>query len=619
MSRDSWARAPLLAAIVTHSALLSWFAPPRVLLSKDPIMMVDYALHAYQVDRALQAWRSSHQLWGYDPLSLAGQPSGVAEDLTSKGTELFVIALRSLGVHSGFAFNLFIAIALVLVPFAGYGAARAFRLSPAAAGVASLLWVLLWFFDSFLHWSWWIGMITWSAVAYGSVLFLGLLQRALEPGAKLGWFVPLVILAPLLAIVHPFVGLTLALPVALVYARRFKSLSKPQHGLVVLTGMAAAATALVWIGPFLRFKHYIDTTDTFFNARFEYLFTDFFDLLRNSDHTGAPVRTIVRSLCFAAAGVCLWRWRKNGDSRALSLGSFVIWCVFLSYFAGYTAAGRTTQPYRQIAPAMLGAALPAAALLTEMCSLSALRAMETRAKILLSIALVLIVPRFVLNVLFFFPEVVPEAVASPVVSNEPKPFAARLAPGSDASRRVRDWLNEHHGDRGRIVVQPWILGEYLAATTRLPLLGGLEQRNVWQGDAHLFRRSKDGNLPGEALGQFFRTYAVGWVVVTGKHGPLDYRSDVLEPVEVVAEHRVYRVREEPSYFLGGTGRVVSQALNSIKVEGANGPEVVLRFHWLETLACRPDCRVERYPIDGDRVGFIRIPTPPPSFEIYNVY
>jgi hypothetical protein len=48
-------------------------------------------------------------------------------------------------------------------------------------------------------------------------------------------------------------------------------------------------------------------------------------------------------------------------------------------------------------------------------------------------------------------------------------------------------------------------------------------------------------------------------------------------------------------------------------------EVVLRFHYLETLRCRPDCRVERFPVAGDRVGFIRVPDPRPELEIYNSY
>src|SRR5688572_2674127 len=89
----------LLAVVLLHLALSAHFAPPRVVFSKEPVVMVDYALHAYQVDRALSAFRGWGKLWGYDPLVLAGQPAGVAEDLTSKGTELFVIGLRALGVH----------------------------------------------------------------------------------------------------------------------------------------------------------------------------------------------------------------------------------------------------------------------------------------------------------------------------------------------------------------------------------------------------------------------------------------------------------------------------------------------------------------------------------------
>ena len=42
---------------------------------------------------------------------------------------------------------------------------------------------------------------------------------------------------------------------------------------------------------------------------------------------------------------------------------------------------------------------------------------------------------------------------------------------------------------------------------------------------------------------------------------------------------------------------------------------------MEMLACGPDCRIEREPIDDvDGVGFIRVPAPHPvDFEIRNVY
>lgn len=615
--------ASLAAIFALHFALLTWFAPPRVLFSKEPVAVVDYALHAYQLDRALTAFRESGRLWGWDPLVLAGQPAGVAEDLTSKGTELFVIALRSLGVHAGFGFNLFILVVMALVPFAGWASARLFGLDRAASAVSVLLWVLLWYFDSLLHWTWWIGMISWSFAAYGAVLFVALLHRALEE-RRTRWFAALVGLAPVLAIVHPFSGIALLVPGAAMYLRARKSLAAREHALLWLAVLAGAATALIWIFPAYRFKHYVDTADSYFNARLEYLFYDLFDLLKSSDDTGAPVRTVVRTLCFAAGGIMLWRWRKQGDRRALPLASLALWGIGYAYLAAYTSAGRQTQPYRQIAPAMLAAAIPAAALLRELCSAESLRRLDRSAKLLLVLALVAVVPRFARTVLFFLPGLLPIQPNAGVVLSEPKPFGARLSHASPEAQELRAWLMDHAAGRGRIVVRGvypthWVLAEYLAASTRLPILGGLEHRNVHHADAHLFRRARAGNPPGAELQEYFDTYAVGWVVLAGEYGALDYRQDYLEPVAKVADHRVYRVRKEPSYFLRGSGRVTEQVMNRVKVEDASGEDVVLRFHWFEPLACRPDCVVERFAIPGDRVGFIRVPNPPRSFEIYTKY
>jgi hypothetical protein len=611
-------KAALALVVGLHLALCAYFAPPRVLFGKDPVVMVDYALHVYQVDRALKAFRGWGKLWAWDPLQLAGQPAGVAEDLTSKGTELFVIGLRALGVHPGFAFNLFIVLGFLLLPAAAWASARLFDLSRAAAVTTILLWTLLWFFDSFMHWSWWIGMISWSIAAYGAVLLLGLVHRAFESKRAI-WYLPIALLAPVLALVHPFVTFTLALPCLLLYVRAFRTLPKTHHLWLALGAACAAATALVWIGPALRFKHWVDTADTFFNATAEYLLFDFFDMLKNSDNTGAPVRTLVRSLCFVAGGVALVRWRRAKDPRALPLAALVLWSAALAYLGGHSAIIRQTQPYRQIAPAMLAAALPAAALLTEHASPRALGALDAKAKTLLTIAAVLIVPRFARTVAYFFPDLVPVSVVNPMLQNEPKPWATRLDAAGPAPRAVQAWLEENHGGRGRVVVQPWVLGEYLAAATSLPLLGGIEQRNIQQGDAHLFRRAKDGDLPAAELARYLTTYAVGWVVVVGRRIPLEDRLELFEPVATVAEHRIYRTRAEPSWFLRGEGRLVEQSLNRLRVEDARGPEVVLRFHWLESLACKPGCSVERFAVAGDRVGFIRVPAPPARFEIYNAY
>ena len=316
--------AALLAVVALHLGMLAYFAPPREVLSKEPVLTIDYALHVYQVDRALGAFRQAGALWAWDPLLLAGQPAGVTEDLTSKGTELFVIGASALGIHPGFAFNLFILLVLMAVPAAGWASGRLFGLDRWACLGVMLLWVLLWFFDSFLHWSWWIGMISWSFVCYASVLFVGMLYRGLER-RSLGWLGALVPFAFVLTLVHPFAALTVAVPCLALYVRAFKELSLEHHALVVLIAIGGASSVLVWIGPFLRFQHYVGDADTFFNATLSFFVYDSFDLLKDGRQTGGPLRALVRTLCFAGAGFCLWRWKKAGDRRCARRPSPPFW------------------------------------------------------------------------------------------------------------------------------------------------------------------------------------------------------------------------------------------------------------------------------------------------------
>lgn len=604
--------------VFLHLVLCAYFAPPRVLFGKAPVVLSDYALHYYQVDRALASFRGWGKLWAWDPLVLAGQPAGVAEDLTSKGTELFVIALRALGVHPGLGFNLFIVLGFVLLPAAAWASARLFELPRRTATWVVLLWVLLWFFDSFLHWTWWIGMITWSIAAYGGVVLLGLVHRAFESKRAI-WYVPIALLAAALALIHPFIALTLVVPGVALYARSFRHLPRAHHAWLWLAVLGAAATSLVWIGPALRFRHWVDTADTFFNATLGYFVFDFLDVMRNSDNTGAPVRTVVRSVCFVAGGIVVWRWFRERDRRALPLASLVIWGLCLAYLGGYSSLFRQTQPYRQIAPAMLAAALPAAVLLCEVSTLTWWRALDRRRRALFGIALALVVQRFVTTAVYYLSDIVPTALVRPMLQDDSKQWTTSLDSANAAALEVRAWLERNHAGRGRVVVQHWVLDEYLAASTQLPLLGGIEERNIQQSDAHLFRRAKEGGLPTPELRQYLETYAVGFVVIGGPRIALENQHELLEPPTLVAGHRIYRTRAEPSWFLRGKGRIVEQGLNRVSVDEASGEDVVLRFHWLESLACRPDCRVERHRVPDDRVGFIRIPAPPPAFEIYNAY
>jgi hypothetical protein len=415
----------------------------------------------------------------------------------------------------------------------------------------------------------------------------------------------------------------------LLYARAARSLAPHLHALLAASVLAAGATVLVWIGPLLRFRHYIGDADTFFRPTLESLILDSLDLVRDWTDTGTPVRSMLRTLCLIAGGIALWRWRKARDVRVLPIAATILWTLGFSYLAGYSWYGRQTQPYRQIGIAMLAAAIPAAVLLKEHLAPRALRELSRPARVLLVLAAVLILPRFARTVMYYFPAILPKRVAynnydrisSSMVglSFEPAPLSMRHGGPSASFRALRGWLLAHHAGRGRVAVQDWVVGEYLAATTPLPILGGLRERNVAHVDAHPLRQNPIELTKPDGLKRYLERYAIGWVVVDGEFGPLDFRRDLLQPAESIGEFRVYRATLQPSYFARGDGVISAQSLNSISVKDAAGPELVLRFHWMETLRCRPDCRLERIAEPENRVGFIRVLEPPAQFEIYNEY
>jgi hypothetical protein len=623
-----WAVRSLLgAAALFHLSLLAYFTPRKLPLSGAPFHTFDYALHAYQVDRALTAFRATARLWSYDPFTLAGQPAGAVEDLTSKSLELFVIALSRLGANPWVAFNGYVLLVHLAMPFVAWKTARLFDLSRLASALTVLFWVILWYFDSLLHWFWYVGMISWSAASYLGVLVVGLMYRAVAQ-RKPATYVALGLTAALVTLVHPFAVLTLMAPLAALYARSFRNFRPWEHAALAAGVVGAFATTLVWIGPAIRFRHYIGPVDAFLWPTFSYIVFDWLDLLKDVLMTGQPVRTAFRSLAFGLAVVGLLRFRKARDPRTLPLVLVSFGSLALAYTSSYSSVLRQTQPYRHVGPATLAAALVAAAVMESLLAKQGAKNLDRNERAALALALVLAVPALARTVVGFLPTVLPggasphkvlRASTAPGMGNLELPPTVLGHDGPDADYvAIGRYLERTVGQTGRVVAFDWVLGEYLATFTRVPILGGIPQRNIPHAAAHPLRLDLRPEYPGDdPIRRYLEQYAVAAVVLHGAETPWDVRRDLLEPRPGFGEYRVYRVRAAPSYFERGAGRITEQRLNSIRVSEAAGPDLILRFHWLETLRCRPNCAVERAEAHRDGGGFIRVRTPPSTFEIYN--
>lgn len=621
-----WPMGLVFAAYVVG---MSYFAPPALLFGTEPIATYDYSIHAYQADRALRAFESSGALWSYDPQIAAGHPANAVGDLTSKTLELFVLAGRALGTSTWRAFNLYVLLVHLSVPWAGYASARILGWSRRIATLAALLWSLLWVFDSFVHWCWYIGMISWAAACCLAPLVLSILYRALsDPRPR--WFFALAGAAMTLTLLHPFAVVAVAVPAALMYGARAARLRLADHAFLWGAALLAGSTVLVWIRPAWRFRHYIEDFETFLRPAPTAVLFDGFDLLTDVLMTGSPVRTMVRLLCFAAAIVFIVRARRESDLRGLLFAGALGVGIVIAYGGNLLWLTRQTQPYRQIGPATMAAALAAARVLPSLTQPSGPgRSWVVAPAALLIAALALIVPRFARNVLVYVPDALPPAHdrgGVPLVPRTPSPGNevelrfmghARMRPDQ---RATAEWLAAHSTRAGRVLVMDdWVLGEHLATFTDLLVLGGFPDRFTPHLDAHPLRQGRLPQRPGrDELDEYLERYAVELVVAEFLAPMFRARPDLVEPVAAFGRLTVFRRLAAPSLVLSGHG-TVSATLNTIRVREAAGAPLVLKMHWMETLHCEPDCAVERQPIYGDRIGFIRVPDPPRDLVIRNVY
>ncbi|MCK5798460.1 MAG: hypothetical protein KAI47_14815 [Deltaproteobacteria bacterium] len=622
-----------LAAI--HMSLLSVFIPFGDLASSEPILDIDYALHYYQAQRAQEAFEQSGKLWSWDPSQLAGYPTGAIEDMSARSLQIFVIALAKLGVPLVTAFNLYAFLLVSILPLLALLAAWLYRLSDKEGLILGVLWVLLWHFDSFIHWSWYCGMLSWALVIPGSVVVVGFLYRlfdALGGDEKTSsMLVGGILASSMISFLHPLGVVVVAPPAAALYFRAIRRDGgfRP-HVFAALAALGAIAASLVWLLPSLPFWRYVEGSHIFLRPTPDYFMLDWLEFQISKAVTGPSVQTGVRFVVFAAGGYGLWRWRKAHDARMLPVAIIFLGGVFLAYFGRYVPGASTAQPYRFVGPAAMIGAIPAAIVFAELFSRKRLGEFSSRGRALLVVVLVLVMPRMVRTVAYFWPGVGPYEIIEQEMYAPRHPINVVLGARqlklqnhkvSKTFRKVRRWLLDEVKPKGRILVERYELGEYLAATTNLPILGGFAYRPFYHGDANFFQYQKARAYSRYEFRSYLERYAVSMVILEKVAWKLENDTKVLKFAKSFERlrFRAFHVRSPSDYFLRGHGRVVHQGINRVDVQDVRGDEVVLRFHWLASLRCEPACRVERYPVEGDRVGFLRIPSPPSKFRIYNSY
>lgn len=620
-----------LALVTVHLLLVRHYFG-AAWLAEIPYTRGDFSTHAAQVNRVLEAWQTAGRHWAYDVQLLAGAPNGVLFDADNKGWELWTWALVRLGVGEGRAFNAFVLMVHLVMPAVVFAAARILRLDRGAALTATGLAIALWGFDSFTRWMWFIGTVSYVFVAYFALLPMAAFHRWLED-RKLGWALLCALSLALAHLVHPYVFFILVGPMLAEYVRAAvveRSLSRTEHFVTLAIALVTIAANAWWLRTALRFVHYLLDSAYFEQSGLSFVIYDALGLLHDAHTQGwIGVRTGVRLACVIAAMFGLRAWRRAGDRRWLPVLTLIAIMAVFTYVGGHTPLAQV-QPYRHALPLGFALLLPAAWWLTQLVRTRVWRGMDGRARAL-AIVLGLLGGQYLIHdALYFFASELPdhqELADGTQVPLGTLGHAHTPAYGYEDQHdweRLIAWVAEQdrlHDGQSRWLVQDQVLGECLMARTRAPIMGGFLVRNLEHSDANWFRHA--GVAPpydAARLRRYLDTYAVRWVIVPKAHAAWwDAQTDLVARDIFLDGMIVYRVRRVVGLIDGG-GQVRAE-INRIHVTDSDPQrDVVLRFHWLETLTCSPDCTIVREPVEGDRVGFIRVPAPHPrAFVLDNGY
>ncbi|HEX4339894.1 MAG TPA: hypothetical protein VH062_28500 [Polyangiaceae bacterium] len=625
-----------LALAVVHVALVNYFVPFRAVFSHTPLTGDDYDLHIGQVYRVVEGLEGWGKSWVYDVQLLAGQPEGTILDSGSKGWELFTYLLAHVfGVDRAVAFNVFVLGVMLGAPKAIYFAGRAFELPPRTALVAAAMTSTLWFFDSHIHWLWFVGMISWAGAACLAPLTIGLFYRLLTR-SQLVLAAPCAVCLGVGLLVHPYTFFAVGPSMLALYARSARAL--PRRGHLAVVGIAVVALAMnaYWLRNAALHWHYVLDSAFYAQGGPRFLVCDFFDVLCSGADSGViGTRTGFRFLYLGLGVAGLFQLFRLKDERFLPLFVGVASLYFFAYVGGALPGLAQTQPYRQITPAAFLTTLPAAAFVDAFFRERRHVSHGFATTALLAVLGVALFQRLVAgDALYFLPRLIPEPAR--LLDGSPSPLSkygffwesplpshvhygvpheAYLEQGIPA---VVDWLGKHVPAHERVLAEGATLGERLAWQGRYEVLGGFVERNVAHAYANYFRQYKDQSPEEAEVARYLHVFAVNWVV--SDRPEFARYPEVVEHVATVGNWNVYRTLEPVNRILAGGG-TVDASENLLRVRGSDpASEILLSYHFHEALRCRPSCTVERSLVDIDRVGLLRVPAPHPAdLDVYNSY
>ena len=602
--------------------LVLLFNPVQGILNSAPLIDQDWGLHFHHLRSMEQFWRLDKQLWGYNPLFMAGYPSNTIQDLSIKFFEFLALLLSSFALTPIHWFKLLALSAAASVPWLLYFTARNlwaqedFKIM--AAPAAALLGTAYWW-NSLPREMFFYGMIGFPVACYLALWGVSLMYRLAQQSAQwsrahLGWL----IFAMIVPSLHVQAAIIFVPPLAALLIVQPELLRSRFILWLLGAGVLSLAVNLFWLVP--AFAHLQDDISVSIVEQLS-LFVSADPLTFFKDYIGSENFWSFRStwaekglrLAFLALGVVgvirLLRSEQKSLGVMLAAGLATLFCV--SYFGSLLPMTKAWQPLRFKIAYDLFLALGAAYAVASWA-----RNRIPKETPIMASALIFGGAAFLFNLAAT--ESQGKMQLRTLVRAEINSIVDWIRTATPARGRV---LFEESGDETGFIYDGMYLSSFAAHWAGRELIGG--PINLYN-DRHHFAEFHSGELfkreihrlGDEEIRNYFRLYNIGAVVA---FHPASVQRLQSVPGLVSLDRRIgpvhlMKVNQPLSWFLQGDGKV-GAALGRLQVSDVKGAEIILKYHWVEGLRGEPAVKMTPVKMHDDPIPFIKIVDPPDTFTL----
>jgi hypothetical protein len=581
-----------------------------------PLLHIDYAFHFFQTKQTLDFLRISKRVWGYDPYFMAGYPTVAVNMLNNLGAT-FAAGILSFFMPLPIAVKVFIITMLIIFPLIYFFTCRNFSFNiPQSLFACTILIFLLHFFWDYKY-SITIGVYNFVFCSFAALFTCSCFVRYLVKAEKKvlvyyivsGWFS---------LTLHPLSGFILLTFLFIYLAFNYKKIFSIEFKYLLLGSCFMVVASLYWIMPMIRFsKYYFPTYRYSQAAGFSYFF-----IKKIGNHND-----IFFNFFLGCSLITPFFIKKEDRNRTFVFSIWVIslFMIFITYCK--------TEPIKSFfAPLQPNRYIFVSAILIPILIVQLFSSLLFFKNHGYCLKWIILFFSLILSFHFF----VYSDRCIKLIGNKNRifrKFKNIFCPPFGGHKDIADDIMGNYGEglvkkileltdcSGRILIEDsWLPGTYsdsfifgvLQILTSREFIGGpyIELKIMHSfatfGDGKIFSQHIE-KINIKTFMQYMQLYNIKWIFAHSKNSKNYFSSqpEYFQYIDAYKNMDIYSVNREASYFIEGSGNVRA-SLDRIVISNASQGNIIIKYHYLETLKSLQKVSLKAVKMLDDPIGFISI-------------